>query len=205
MSNSKKVKRRRSGRGSILIIALLLVASGVLRLASGADIAVAKVSEAMNQDEAQPHKDDTAQHETKPPMPTPDVGGLLAALQEREAQIKRQEAAIAKRQKALKVADEEISKRLTALAEAEEKLRATLSLADGAAESDLTQLTSVYENMKPKGAAALFEKMEPTFAAGFLGRMRPESAAAIMAGLSPEAAYSISVIFAGRNASVPKN
>lgn len=205
MSTSKNTKRRRTGRGSILVIALLLVTSGLLRLASGADIAVAKVSEAMNQGDVDQNSDDVAHQNTEPPMAAPDVGGLLAALQEREAQIKRQEAAIAKRQKALKVADEEISKRLTALAEAEEKLRATLSLADGAAESDLTQLTSVYENMKPKGAAALFEKMEPTFAAGFLGRMRPESAAAIMAGLSPEAAYSISVIFAGRNASVPKN
>ena len=68
------------------------------------------------------------------------------------------------------------------------------------AEDDLVQLTSVYENMKPKEAALLFERMSPDFAAGFLGRMRPEDAAAIMSGLPPELGYSISVLLASRNA-----
>jgi flagellar motility protein MotE (MotC chaperone) len=45
--------------------------------------------------------------------------------------------------------------------------------------------------------------MDPVFAAGFLGRMRSDAAAAILAGLPPELAYSISVVLAGRNASVP--
>lgn len=79
-----------------------------------------------------------------------------------------------------------------------------MALADGAAEADLAQLTVVYENMKPKDAAALFEKMEPTFAAGFLSRMQPSSSAQILANLTPDKAYSISVIFAARNSEVPK-
>lgn len=203
MKKRKQTSKRRNGRGSILIIASLLIGSGVLRLASEADIAIAKVSTAL----ATPEESQTAPvaENAAPAAPPPDVGGLLAALQEREARITQKEAAIAERAKALEVADQEIAKRLEALSQAEQRLRATLALADGAAEDDLAQLTSVYENMKPKGAAALFEKMEPTFAAGFLGRMRPEAAAAIMAGLSPEVAYSISVIFAGRNATVPQN
>lgn len=204
MSKShKEVKKRRRGNGSVLIIAMLLISSGILRLATEADIAVAKVTEAM-EGETTEQADDMV-NTGSPKATAPKIGSLLRALQEREAHLKKKEAAIAKRQKALEVADQEITKRLTALANAEEKLRATLSLADGAAENDLTQLTEVYENMKPKIAAALFEQMEPTFAAGFLGRMKPASAAAIMAGLSPEVAYSISVIFAGRNATVPKS
>ena len=203
MKKTKSTSKRRTARGSILVIALLLISSGVLRLVSGADVAIARVTEMVGAtDEDAPEKDKVSE---TPQPPAVEIGGLLSALQAREALIKVQESAIAKRQKALQVADQEITKRLEALAQAEEKLRATLALADGAAEDDLAKLTSVYENMKPKGAAALFEKMEPTFAAGFLGRMRPESAAAIMAGLSPEVAYSISVIFAGRNATVPKN
>ena len=109
------------------------------------------------------------------------------------------------RSKALSVIDEEITKRLTALEQAEVELRGTLALADNAAENDLARLTSVYENMKPKDAAALFGAMEPDFAAGFLGRMRPDAAAAVLAGLSPDAAYSISVILASRNANAPKS
>ena len=106
--------------------------------------------------------------------------------------------------KALDIADQAIQKKLVDLQQAEQKLLATLSLADGAAEADVTRLTSVYEQMKPKDAAALFETMDPTFAAGFLARMKPEAAAGVMAGLSPEAAYTISVVLAGRNGEVPK-
>ena len=87
----------------------------------------------------------------------------------------------------------------------EEELKATLALADGAAEKDIQNLTAVYQAMKPKDAAALFETMSPEFAAGFLGRMPPDSAAAILSGMSAEAAYGISVIVAGRNSDVPKD
>ena len=96
-----------------------------------------------------------------------------------------------------------MDQKLIALTQAEAALRDTIALADTAAESDLDRLTKVYENMKPKQAAALFEEMHPNFAAGFLGRMRPEAAAEIMAGLSPEAAHTFSVVMAGRNANVP--
>ncbi|MFK7834719.1 MAG: MotE family protein [Sulfitobacter sp.] len=134
-----------------------------------------------------------------------EVGRLLSSLRERERRVKEREAQIEMRNKALIVADAEISKRLNTLEVAEANLRQTLALADGAAEDDLARLTSVYESMKPKDAAALFETMEPDFAAGFLGRMRPDAAASVMAGLPPDVAYSISVILAGRNAKAPKS
>jgi flagellar motility protein MotE (MotC chaperone) len=94
---------------------------------------------------------------------------------------------------------------MTALAAAEAKLSETLSRADGAAETDLAQLTQVYESMKPKDAAKLFAAMDPEFAAGFLGRMQPASSAAIMSGMPADAAYAVSVLLAGRNAMVPKH
>ena len=93
---------------------------------------------------------------------------------------------------------------LRRLEQAEEDLRATMAQADKAAETDIDQLTAVYENMKPDQASALFQMMEPSFAAGFLGRMRSDAAAAILAGLEPDLAYSISVVLAGRNAEVAR-
>mgnify|MGYP003627259512 CR=1 FL=1 len=206
----KKTKKRsltrRTGRGTVMIIAALLSTSAFLRLGSGAGEAVAEAiiqptppvgfskegSEVS--DIANTRKVDRAK-----------IGSLLAALMEREARVSEREERIAKRQKALEIADEEIERRMVALEQIEQDLRKTLALANGAAESDLARLTAVYENMKPKDSAKLFETMEPEFAAGFLGRMRPDAAAGVMAGLSPEAAYSISVILAGRNASAPKS
>ena len=195
---------RRAGRGSVVLIAGLLLSSAVLRLVSGVALAEDTEPETLPLPEnVAPQNDEN--HPNIVPIDRAEMGSLLEALQAREARITQQERQIELRAKALRVADDEITKRLEKLETAENALRDTLALADGAAEDDLTRLTAVYESMKPKDTAALFETMEPGFAAGFLGRMRPEIAANVMAGLSPEVAYSISVILAGRNAKAPKS
>jgi flagellar motility protein MotE (MotC chaperone) len=181
--------RGRAGRGILVLLALLLASSGALRMGQLAGAALAN-------SEAAPE----AAPEACPPPPV----ALAEALAAREAQVTVLEAAMAERKAALALAEEAISRRMAELEAAETSLKATLALADGAAEDDLLRLTTVYETMKPKDAAALFETMAPEFAAGFLGRMRPEAAAAVLSGMSPDAAYSISVLIAGRNAAVPK-
>ncbi|MGC3939860.1 MotE family protein [Roseobacter sp. EG26] len=191
----------RNGRGSILLIAGLLIASAALRVSSGAGQAIATENPMAPAEEMAEAKNNTPSL-TK--AEKADMSNMLRAFQDREQRISEREIQIDMRMKALAVADEEIERRLTVLQDAEETLKGLLALANTAAEDDLARLTSVYENMKPKDAAPLFEEMEPAFAAGFLGRMRPDAAAGIMAGLSPQAAYSISVILAGRNADVPK-
>lgn len=196
----KQISVFKAGRGSLLIIGFLLFGSAFIRVGLETGKAVATENPFLETTlresrvvSSEPQEQDT---ET--------LSKMLEAFQEREAKIAQQEEQIAIRKQALAVADQEIQRRLDVLQDAEKKLRSMLALADTAAEDDLSTLTSVYENMKPKDAAALFEEMEPAFAAGFLGRMRPDAAAGIMAGLSPQVAYSISVILAGRNANAPK-
>jgi flagellar motility protein MotE (MotC chaperone) len=128
---------------------------------------------------------------------------LAAALSAREAAVELGEMALKDRMAALALAEETITQRLAELTAAETELARTLAIADQAAEQDLTRLTTVYETMKPKDAAALFETMAPAFAAGFLGRMQPQAAAAVMSGLKPETAYEISLVLASRNAEAP--
>lgn len=185
--------------GALVVISILLVGSATLRIGVQAGTSMARnLPEAVEQMvELNPA---AMQQE---PMAA-DLQHLVSALRNREQQLNRREAQIQDRMKALEIADEAIDRKLAALVEAEERLGATLAMADGASEGDLARLTSVYEKMKPKDAAALFEEMAPEFAAGFLGRMRPASAASVMAGLSPKTAYTVSVILAGRNAWVPK-
>lgn len=186
----------RPQRGALFTIAALLIGSAVLRIGLTASEAIA-LEKSHTPSEVKASSDTACET-------VGDLDGMLVAFREREERIATQELKLQKRMQALAVADQKIDEKLAALTKAEADLRATLALADSAAETDLTQLTTVYENMKPKDAAALFEQMAPEFAAGFLGRMKPASAASIMAGLSAERAYSISVILAGRNANVPK-
>ncbi|MHC0051978.1 MotE family protein [Actibacterium sp. D379-3] len=188
--------RRRAGRSVLFTVSAMLIGSGLIRLGNGTGLAVAREVGAL----AQGH--DTV----APPAPcqdAPDIGPLLVALQDRDARLTEAEQKMNERRRTLNLAEEEIRRQLAALERAEARLKATVALADEAAEGDIARLTAVYENMKAKDAAALFEEMAPDFAAGFLGRMRADAAAEIMAGLSPAAAYTVSVILAGRNAAAP--
>ncbi len=184
--------RRRTGRGALAILALLLASSGALRIGSGVGAAMALAPEA----------EVTAEGSVALNCPAPPLA-LAEALSLRESRVLAQEAALADRMAALVLAEAAASKRLAEMEAAEGELKATLALADGAAEGDLARLTAVYEAMKPKDAAALFETMAPEFAAGFLGRMQPSTAGAILSGMQADAAYGISVILAGRNANAP--
>ncbi|MBU2981190.1 hypothetical protein KO498_05135 [Lentibacter algarum] len=193
---SRRKKRMRPARGTLVAISILLLGSVVIRVSSNAGQAFARA--------AQPAVASSSMQHPANCEPSEDLGAVLAAFQERETHISAREEQIKSRMQALLVADRKIEEKMAALEAAEAQLKDTLALADGAAENDLSKLTSVYESMKPKDASALFEQMAPEFSAGFLGRMKPASAAAILAGLSAERAYTISVILAGRNANVPK-
>lgn len=184
---------KRKSRSVLFVVALLLLASGGVRIAIGMGPAIAFAEEQMAQETPM-----------VAPAPAPtDLSPVLAALQEREQRLALRERAIDDRLAALAVAEDELMRRLTEVEAAESSLMAALSLSETANETDILRLTAVYENMKAADAAALFEQMEPEFSSGFLVRMNPTAAAAIMAGLEPQTAYSISAIIAGRNANAP--
>jgi flagellar motility protein MotE (MotC chaperone) len=182
--------RSKNGRSTLVILALLFASSGALRLGAGVGTALAnEVAEPATMAE---------------PAPCAEMPAALAeALTAREADMTLREAALKDRIAALALSEAAIEKHLIALQAAEAALASTLAIADQAAEQDLARLTTVYETMKPKDAAALFAAMAPEFAAGFLGRMQPQAAAAVMSGLTPETAYQISLHLAGRNTEAP--
>jgi flagellar motility protein MotE (MotC chaperone) len=188
-----KQSRRTPKRQVLPVIAGLLLASGLVRIGNeaGAVLAEENVEAALDQERGL----------TCGMTDAPEA--MLVAFQDREARLIEREAQLEDRIQALRVVETEVSEKLAALEGAETSLRATMELAQTAAQDDLTRLTAVYENMKPANAAALFTEMDPAFAAGFLGLMRPESAAAVMSNLSPTTAYSISLFLAGRNAEAP--
>ena len=132
-----------------------------------------------------------------------DVDQLLTRLLEREQELKDRELELDEREATLHLVEQEVRRNLSELAEAEEALKSTMAIAATAAEDDLTQLTRIYESMKPASAAALFNSMDPKFAAGFLARMKANNAASVLAGLEPEIAYEISLILSGRNMEAP--
>ena len=128
---------------------------------------------------------------------------LILALEEKRQRLAQQEDALRTQELVQKISIARIKDQLKELEAAETALSDMIARAELAAEKDVSQLIAVYSAMKPKQAALLFEEMDATFASGFLGLMKPRIAADIMADLSPEKAYVLSVLLAGRNASVP--
>lgn len=192
----KLPRRPRVARNSLTVIAMLLVASGVIRFGGGPAAAIAREVASLDTPAVTPSLESCATSE--------DVTLALTALDEREQSLAEREVRLEERLALLAEAEAAVNATLAELEAAEAALDATLSVASTAAEDDLARLTTVYETMKPAEAAALFAQMDPQFAAGFLGRMRPESAAAVLAGLDPQVAYTISVVLAARNADVPR-
>lgn len=201
----KILSQSKPGKGSVVLISALLIASASVRVFTSATQTSAAEEKIDIQEAAQVELPLVPEDRIAPstPLEPQQVMTLIDALNIREKQVaEREEKALVEAER-LRIAKAEIEAQLAKLESAEKQLRSTIALADEAAENDLARLTTVYENMKPKDAAALFEEMDPQFAAGFVGRMRPDAAASILAGLSPQVAYSISAILAGRNAETP--
>jgi flagellar motility protein MotE (MotC chaperone) len=134
-------RRTKTGRSTLVILALLFASSGALRLGSGVGTALA--NEAVEPDP------------TVAPAQCPQMPAALAeALSAREAEMSLREAALKDRTAALALSEAVIEQQLADLEAAEAALAATLAIADQAAERDLANLTTVYETMKPKDAAA---------------------------------------------------
>ena len=197
MTKDKQKMKRKGSRSALVLIAGFFLASGLLRLGSGTGSAIAREVEALTNSEKEEAQVSQICETSE------GISELLLAVKQREMRLLERKETFANRLQALGVAEVSMKRNLAALNEAENNLKATMALADTAAEDDLSSLTSVYENMKSKDAIPLFEEMDPQFSAGFLGRMRPDVAASILAGLTPAKAYSISIILAGRNAQVP--
>lgn len=179
--------------GALLLLVSFLCISAAIRGIIGASAAFANVVEPADAIVPEP--------ESCPALDDPT--SLIAAIAQRTEVLDQQEQALRQKRTSLLDLQEEIEAQLASLSKAEDELSQTLKLAEQGAESDLVQLVSVYEAMKPKQAAILFETMAPEFAAGFLARMAPDRAAGVLAGMTPESAYIVSAILAGRNALAP--
>lgn len=180
--------------GPLAVLTILLLISGLLRLASGPVAALA--TDGMRAPGGAAEEAPTRQ------VPDQDMDQWITELMRRDDALARAEIEIAQEREELALAKQVLAEQFAALKDAQETLRRSLHSAGETAAGDVSQLTDVYQRMKPKEAAAIFEQMDPQFAAGFLARMKPEAAALIMAGLQPDTAYVFSAILAGRNAAL---
>lgn len=189
-----RLLRKRSGNGNVtaVLITLFILSAGI-RLTAGPIPALARDIPAtgLGAMSGYPERDFAEGADVLIP--------LVAEIEARKSDLLAREVALTERERHAADLERTIAAQLSDLEAAEARLERMLSVARTAAETDIAQLVSVYEAMKPKDSARIFSEMTPDFAAGFLARMQPDIAARVVAELDPEKAYSISVVLAGRN------
>ncbi|WP_424929309.1 MotE family protein [Amaricoccus tamworthensis] len=182
--------------GAVAIIAFCFLGSGAMRLTEHGSAFAEGISEAL-----EARNNAHAAPEAAEPVEEADV--LLSAIRDREKQLETEADNLSTRAQELSVAEKKLEEQLTAFRKAQEQLENTLAMADGAAERDIAQMTTVYEAMKPEEAARIFERMEISFAAGIMSRMRPEITADVLTAMEPDTAYAVTLTIASRNSGVP--
>ena len=148
----------RKSRNVLIVLAALLVTSGLIRIGSSSGLAIARESD------TQSAKAEMQSGTLVPITTSVELEPVVEALRQRESNLNSKEEklnerisefeqASAQREKKLKEIEMRVGEKLQELKKAEESLSATIVVAETAAEEDLVKLTAVYENMKPKSAA----------------------------------------------------
>jgi len=136
-------------------------------------------------------------------VPTDGDKALLEDLRNRSNQIDAREAALVQREATAAATEKRLGERfgeLSALASRLEALEKSLKERD---QANWEELVKLYEDMKPRDAAAIFNDLNMVVLLEVMDRMKPAKAAPIMAAMNPDKARQVTADLATkRTASV---
>jgi flagellar motility protein MotE (MotC chaperone) len=136
-------------------------------------------------------------------VPTDGDKALLEDLRNRSNQIDAREAALVQREATAAAMEKRLGERfgeLSALASRLEALEKSLKERD---QANWEELVKLYEDMKPRDAAAIFNDLNMAVLLEVMDRMKPLKAAPIMAAMNPDKARQVTADLATkRTASV---
>jgi flagellar motility protein MotE (MotC chaperone) len=204
---------------AVMVAAALMLTLKVTAVITGTSPLVTEVAAASEEDEAgeaeaedgKDGKDETAEAEddgtgrpavnlaTRPEKSERQSADVLQALAERRKALDVRENDVAIREKLLAAAEARIDEKITELKSLKGQIDTVFKAEETEGDAKYDSLVKVYENMKPKDAAAVFERLDMTVLLELLGRMNERKLAAIMAAMDPERAQAVTVELATAN------
>jgi flagellar motility protein MotE (MotC chaperone) len=172
---------------------------------------------------AEPPPTDAAKHGeatpggTAPPMPADAAAdlanknpenlssaekALLDRLQARRQELDSRNQELNLRENLLRAAEKRIEDQLGELKAVEDRIAAAEAARKAEEETKLKDLVIMYENMKPKEAAAIFDVMEMKVLVEVAGQMAPKKAGDVIAKMEPAAAERLTVALARKQAAL---
>jgi len=205
---------------AVMVAAALMLTLKVTAVITGTSPLVTEVAAASEEDEAgeaeaedgkdgEDGKDETAEDDgtgrpavnlaTRPEKSERQSADVLQALAERRKALDARENDVAIREKLLAAAEARIDEKITELKSLKGQIDTVFKAEETEGDAKYDSLVKVYENMKPKDAAAVFERLDMTVLLELLGRMNERKLAAIMAAMDPERAQAVTVELATAN------
>ncbi|HET8729423.1 MAG TPA: hypothetical protein VFO41_18120 [Alphaproteobacteria bacterium] len=123
---------------------------------------------------------------------------LLQSLSVRRQELQDRERALSQREALLAVAEQRFAEKSAELEMLRTQIEDLLGQVDEQREAQLANLVGIYENMRPKDAAAIFDGLDLEVLINVLDRMREQKSAAILAGMNPERARQVTTELAQR-------
>lgn len=135
-----------------------------------------------------------------PPAPSnAQSEDVLEALAERRKTLDKRQAEVEMREKLLAAAEARIDQKIEELKSLKAEVDEVFQTEESKGDEKMKSLVKVYENMKPKDAAAVFEQMEMDVLLNLLDRMNERKLAAILAAMDPARAQAVTVALATVN------
>lgn len=123
---------------------------------------------------------------------------ILQTLSGRRSELDKREDDLMLRLKLLEAAEQRLQKRVDELKSIETQITAARQTEETGAEERVKSLVTMYENMKPKAAAAVFDTLDLPILLDLAKTMQPKKMAAILAQMSPTNAARLTTALAAR-------
>lgn len=138
----------------------------------------------------------TVRPEEYQPTKSPAELEILKSLSERRSSLEQREEDINLRLKLLEAAESRLQKRMEEIQTLQSSLAKTDPEAAAKPAEQVKGLATMYENMKPKAAAAVFDELDLSILIDLSRAMNPRKMAAVLAVMDPEKAGALTAALA---------
>lgn len=123
---------------------------------------------------------------------------ILQSLSQRREELEVRARDMDLKEKVLATTEIRINDKLEQIKTLRQEVEELLTQYEGAEDTHLKSLVKIYENMKPKDAAAIFNEMDINILLDVIDRMSERKVAPVLAGMNPERAREVTEELADR-------
>ncbi|MFZ1989670.1 MAG: hypothetical protein WAW96_07845 [Alphaproteobacteria bacterium] len=124
---------------------------------------------------------------------------VLTSLTKRREELDKRQAELDMREKLLMATEQRLDQKLAEIKSIQSVIQSAVGTLNDKQQKEIASLVKVYENMKPKDAAAIMQDLDRTILLEVASRMKEAKMAPILAAMEPSKAREITVLLAKRN------